>query len=325
MEYAATHERFDAFNINRYNAEIASGLPSCVSSVLMFLVGHINYRDDHAYFPKGTVSGLTAQKIAKALNMGVSTVQGHLSALKRMKIIEGVIIKCQKTGRTLGVRYYFIGFSKWLLSGGFLPKKREDNADQGEPVREAGVGGSDISDPIKRTNNLNIILDDGNLNLEYSGSVKYTPVEEAIRDAKPLAQGKAADPVKVWADFKALNLKNGRTTTPLMWLRRFCEVYGRKRFKRAETTEKQDQTASPVAIEKPVFDGSNPFEKASERLFDRCPAAWKNWVKPLVAKRRGSEWLVLAPTGFHAKYVETTFGDALRGCMGPVKFGVSTS
>ena len=190
MEYASTHERFDAFNINRYNAEIASGLPSCVSSVLMFLVGHINYRDDHAYFPKGTVSGLTAQKIAKALNMGVSTVQGHLSALKRMKIIEGVIIKCQKTGRTLGVRYYFIGFSKWLLSGGFLPKKREDNADQGEPVREAGVGGSDISDPIKRTNNLNIILDDGNLNLEISENVEA--LDEVIVESNRDANIKAA-------------------------------------------------------------------------------------------------------------------------------------
>lgn len=317
MNYAIDHERFDPFNFNRYVAEIVTELPSGLVKVLAFLSGHISYSSDHEMFPKGMVSGLSAPKIAERIGMGLSTVRSHLADAKRRNIIATLTLE-DRHGRTVGVRYFFPGFSDWLHDGGFMSRRG------GEPaLQEAGAGGAKISDPNKITDSSNKIIRDGKLNLEFEGSITYTEVADAIREAKPLVNGQAADPNKVWSDFCSFNKKKGKRWLPLKWLIGFCRVYGRKKF--TSNTQPQPQTQTNVAdqanevpaLEQPEFSGETPFDLASKQIYDSKGAAvWSNWIKPLKARRDGDGWIIEAPSAFHSSYVRGQFEAIFDRCFG---------
>lgn len=314
MNYAIDHERFDPFNFNRYVADIVAELPSGLVKVLAFLGGHISYSSEHEMFPKGTVSGLSAPKIADRIGMGRSTVQGHLSEAKRRNIIATKTLT-DRNGRTIGVRYFFPGFSKWLCEGRFMSRHKDEPSPQ-----EAGVGGSESSDPNNIKDSSNNIIHDDLLNLEFEGSIAYTEVEDAIREAKPLVNGQAADPNKVWSDFCSFNRKKGKRWLPLKWLIGFCRVYGRRKFVQpADAAPEANAIEEKVAetIETPDFKADHPFDQMAKLVFERSPAVWKNWIKPLTARRDGNVWIVETPSSFHKNYVVNQFAETFERCFGP--------
>lgn len=313
MEYATDHERFDPFNFNRYQAEMAGGLPAGLAKVLFILGGAISFSRDNSRYPIGTVSGISVQSLADRCHMALSTVQAHLSEAKRRKLVEAETLR-DKAGRTIGVRYYFIGFSRWLLEGRFMSRRTQE-----EPVQETGGGGSENPDPNKIKDSSNNIIHDGLLNLEFEGPVTYTEIAAQIREAKPLVNGKAADPNKVWADFRDFNRKKGKKWLPLKWLLGFCRVYGRKKFTKADDPKpdfESQENKAIEAIETPVFDLDNPFDQASKQVFERNPASWKSWIKPLTARRDGNVWVVESPTKFHTRYVVEHFEDVFGHFFG---------
>lgn len=299
MEYATDHERFDPFNFNRYQAEMAGELPAGLAKVLFILGGAISFSRNNSRYPMGTVSGISVQSLANKCHMALSTVQAHLSEAKRRKLVQAETLR-DKAGRTIGVRYYFIGFSRWLVEGRFMSRNTQE-----EPVQETSGGGSENPDPNNIKDSNNIILD-GLLNLDFEGSVTYTEVAEKIREANPLVNGQAADPNKVWADFRDFNRKKGKKWLPLKWLLGFCRVYGRKKFRKSEDPKPfnaSQENKVVAAIETPVFEPDNPFDQTSKAIFELNPASWTSWIKPLTATRDGDVWIIEAPTKFHTRYV----------------------
>lgn len=319
MDYAAHHERFDAFNFNRYQSSIQTEISSGLSKILTFLSGYISYNDAKKDMPRGTVTYLSAQNIADGTGLCVSTVRSHLAAGKKGNHIASETLRDARSGRTLGVRYYFTGFVRWLLEGGYKASGRKQIAQKPakEGVQEAGVLGSENSDPNNITDSSNkIILDDDILNLKYEGSVKYTEIEEKIREAGPKVNGKAADPNVVWQSFRAFNLKKGYKSRPLSWLLGWCRVFGRKWMEPKKIEPSDDDKTSQTPVIAPSFDSNDSFDQVAKIVFDQSPCSWSNWFAPLKTRKSDTGWIIECPTGFHARYLEQNFGDLLKAKLG---------
>ncbi len=327
MDYATDHTRFDPFNFRRYEAEVAQDLPVGLAKILYILGGRMSWSRDNERYPFGTVSGLSVPHLADLCQMSLSTVQAHLAEAKRRGILAAEMI-CDTTGRCLGLRYRYPGFVRWLREGCYQ-SRRDETRDTEPGVQPVAGGGSDRLDP-NNIRSSNKIIEDGLLNLEYEGPVSFTEVADAIREAKPLVNGQAADPNKVWSDFRAFNRKKGHQRLSLQWLLGFCRVYGRKFSSSDHSTGKaaqpQTRTGTPeatfavsaVPLERPQFSENCPLDRVGRQIFEtKGPNVWLSWIKPLRARLVADRWVIEAPSAFHSGYVRREFEGVFERVFGP--------
>lgn len=151
-----------------------------------------------------------------------------------------------------------------------------------------------------------------------TGSIRYDRYWKALAE-KHLPSGRGRPCMDMIAQKFRLHLKKYKIAFDAPNIKthwtNYCErapiiSYGRRKFVQpADAPPEAKAIEEQVAetIETPDFKADHPFDQVAKLLFERSPAVWKNWIKPLTARCEGNVWIVETPSNFHKNYVVSQF------------------